>query len=297
MLLAADVVIFLAVFLVVMSVGRIAEFRYDYTLVADILAERRRKALDEAPLRRLLDPLVVGLSIVVRRLGLAGLRARVQHELMQAGNPWGYRPEEYIAWSMSLALVVGGGVAGALLVTGRFNVFFPLLATAIVYLATMQGLKSRGDRRRVELERQLPYFLDLTSLSMGAGATFLQACESAIQRPTKGPLEEEVELMLREIQAGTPMGQALQNMTKRIESAELAQMIQAVHQGEELGTPLVRVFEQQADLNRYRRSKRGEQIAAKLPNRLAVPTVFLMLAVFLLLFGPIIIKATRGGLA
>jgi hypothetical protein len=49
-------------------------------------------------------------------------------------------------------------------------------------------------------------------------------------------------------------------------------------------------------MNRYRRSKRGEEIAGKLPNRLALPTVFLMLAVFLLLFGPIVVRAVRGDL-
>jgi len=180
--------------------------------------------------------------------------------------------------------------------SGQFNVLIEILVTVLVYTGTMSSLKSRGEHRRLEFERQLPYFLDLTSLSMGAGATFLKACESAVMRPTKGPLEDEIELMLGEVHAGTPMPQALTNMTKRMESAQLAQMVQAVKQGDELGTPLVRVFEQQAELNRYRRSTHGERVAAKLPNRLAVPTVFLMLAVFILLFGPIIIRAMRGGL-
>ena len=73
-------------------------------------------------------------------------------------------------------------------------------------------------------------------------------------------------------------------------------MVQAVRQGEALGTPLVEIFENQASTNRYRRTKRGEQIAATLPNRLAVPNTLLMLAVLILLFGPIIVKAVRGEL-
>lgn len=297
MLFLADLLIFAAVFLLVRAAGQLASFQYDYKMVADLLAQRRKTALAEAPLRRGLDPLVLAFAALVRRIGLTGLRARTQQHLMQAGNPWGYSAEEFIGWALTLSVLTAGSFALLLLGSGHFNVIVVLVVAAIVWFATMNGLKSRGEQRRVMLERQLPYFLDLTSLSMGAGATFLQACESAIRRPTKGPLEDEVEIMLREVDAGTPMTQAIGNMTTRIESAELQQMVQAVKQGEELGTPLVRVFEQQAELNRYRRSKRGERIAAKLPNRLAVPTVFLMLAVFLLLFGPIIIRAMRGGLA
>ena len=297
MLLLADLLIFLAVVLLVFAAARLANFQYDYKMVADILTQRRKTSLAGAPFRRALDPIVLAFAALIRRLGLGGLRARTQQNLMQAGNPWGYAAEEFIGWALTLSILTAGTAALLLFGSGKFNLLIVIVIAFMTYYGTMNGLKARGNRRRVDLERQLPYFLDLTSLSMGAGSTFLQACESAIRRPTKGPLEDEVELMLREVDAGTPLAQALGNMTTRIESAELAQMVQAVKQGEELGTPLVRVFEQQAELNRFRRSKRGEQIAARLPNRLAVPTVFLMLAVFLLLFGPIIVRAMRGGLA
>jgi len=65
--------------------------------------------------------------------------------------------------------------------------------------------------------------------------------------------------MLAEVRAGTRFTDALANMTKRSDSEELALMVQAVRQGEELGTPLVDVFEVQASTNRYRRTKRGEE--------------------------------------
>ena len=107
---------------------------------------------------------------------------------------------------------------------------------------------------------------------------------------------EELDQFLHEIQAGAPMKVAIKNMPKRSDSEELALMVSSVSQAEELGTPLVEIFRGQADTNRFRRSQAAEKAAAKLPNKLAVPTVFLMLAVLLLLFGPIIIKATSGGL-
>jgi tight adherence protein C len=132
-------------------------------------------------------------------------------------------------------------------------------------------------------------------MSLGAGALFTQACRRLTEEGTGGAMQEEVDLMLRELDAGVPLADALQNLQKRTGSEEIALMAQAARQGAELGTPLAKVFRDQAATSRYRRTKRAEQMAAKLPNRLAVPTVFLMLAVLLLLFGPIVVKVVRGG--
>jgi tight adherence protein C len=92
------------------------------------------------------------------------------------------------------------------------------------------------------------------------------------------------------------LADALANVARRTNSAEVQGLVQSVRQGEELGTPLVETFEHQAGMNRFRRSQRGEQAAAKMPNRMALPNVLLMFAVLLLLFGPIIVKSVRGEL-
>jgi tight adherence protein C len=164
----------------------------------------------------------------------------------------------------------------------------------LAYWLTWSNLRTAARNRRVQIDRQMPFVLDLLSLTMGAGASFLQSCETAVEGTVRGPLQEELAQMLHEVRAGTPLREALWNMAKRTDSEEVGIFVGAVTQGEELGTPLTQIFETQSGMNRFRRTKAAEQAAAKIPNRMAVPTT-LLCSVLMLLFGPIIVKAVRGG--
>ena len=244
-----------------------------------------------------MEPLTLAYAALARKAWSPGSLARVRRYLVHAGNPGGLAPDEFVGHALALATVVYGGFLLLLALGGNApNPLVPLLPAVGAYVLVHSDLKTKAERRRVLIDRQLPFVLDLVALTMGAGSTFLEACRSVTKGAVRGPIEEEIDLMLHEVRAGTPLRDALGNMTKRSDSEELASMVRAVRQGEELGTPLVDIFADQSSTNRFRRSKRAEKIAAKLPNRLAVPTVFLMLAVLLLLFGPIIVKAVHGGL-
>ena len=276
--------------------SRLAGVEYDYVVATDYLRKRRAQALASSGWLRLVNPIVRLATHVVPRIGLNSHRARVRSLLVRAGSPWGFTAEEFIGFCIANALVAWVAVVAMFLVAAQaFRPFHALIPAAVAYFITYSSLKHRADNRRVAIDREMPFVLDLISLTMGAGSTFLQACETIMAVSDKGPMEEELDLFLHEIQAGTPMRDAIMNMPKRSDSEELALMVGAVSQAEQLGTPLVEIFRGQAETNRFRRTKAAEKAAAKLPNKLAVPTVFLMLAVLLLLFGPIIIKATSGG--
>ncbi len=259
--------------------------------------DRRRLALARSSMLRAADPFVVRFALLVRRLGLEGHRATAGRRLVQAGNPWGYAPEEYIGLCMTCGTVVFLLAMLALPVfTGGLAIGKSLLLGLVGYALCWSSLKSAARNRRVQIDRQMPFILDLLSLTMGAGASFLQSCQTAVEGTARGPLQEELALMLHEVRAGTPLRDALANMAKRTESEEVGIFVGAVTQGEELGTPLTQIFETQSSMNRFRRTKAAEQAAARIPNRMAVPTTLLMLSVLLLLFGPIIVKAVRGGM-
>lgn len=281
------------------AVGLLLAHLGSLTRAAATDAERRlrERALSKSAVLRLLDPLVVGFAALVRKMGLTGRRDRVAKLLVQAGNPWGYSPEEFTGLCITWAVMTFAiGVPLCSLLLGELSLVLPLFLSILAVWACTSSLRSAVKRRRVLIDRKMPFFLDIISLTMGAGAAFLESCETAIAGPTKGPLEEEMGLMLREVNAGTQLRDALSNLTKRTASEEVAGFVSSVLQGEELGTPLVKIFENQSSMNRYRRTKAAEQAAAKIPNRMAVPTVVLMLAVLILLFGPIIVKAARGGM-
>jgi tight adherence protein C len=294
-ILLIDVLIVAAVLLVALGLTSLTRMRFDYTVVTDVLRAKRAEALAGSGFLRAIDPLVRMLAAVVRRLPIEDHKARVRLLLARAGSPWGYTAEEFVAYGITLSLLTYGVLlATFLLFGGSFKPFHPILPAIGAYGFAYVSLKGRAERRRTEIDREMPFVLDLISLTMGAGATFLQACETVVAHAVEGPLVDELGQMLHEIRAGAPLRDAVRNITKRSDSTELAIMVAAVTQAEELGTPLVEIFENQATMNRFRRTKTAEKLAAKIPNRLAVPTVFLMLAVLLLLFGPIIVKAARG---
>ncbi len=280
-----------------MIVVEFRKFEYDYNVMPDVMRGRRERALANSAWLRMVEPMANGFAAMVPLLGIEGHRARVRKNLVHSGNPDGHTAETFVGYCMATSVLTYTGVfALFLLLTGEVRPFLGLVPALLAYWVPLQGLQTRAAQRRILIDRHMPYFLDLMSLTMGAGSTFLEACESINDGPAEGALVEELGIMLSEVRAGTRFTDALANMTKRSDSEELALMVQAVRQGEELGTPLVEVFEVQAETNRYRRTKRGEQLAAKLPNRLAVPNTVLMLAVLILLFGPIIVKAVRGDL-
>jgi tight adherence protein C len=277
--------------------SRALRFEYDHAVVPDWLRHQREEAFRQSSWLRTLEPLTLAYAAFVRRMWAPGGIARVRMLLAHAGHPNGFTADEFIGYALANATVIYAGFLLLFFLGGvGAGPIVPLLPAIGAYVLVRSDLKTKAERRRVQIDRQLPFVLDLIALTMGAGATFLEAVSSLVKGGAKGPIEEEFDLMLREVHAGTPLRDALLNMTKRSDSEELASMVRAVRQGEQLGTPLVEIFADQASTNRFRRSKRAEKIAAKLPNRLAVPTVFLMLAVLILLFGPIIVKAVHGGL-
>jgi tight adherence protein C len=295
LLLTYGLILLTAVLVGFVLTGLAKTVKFDYTVEHDYLRARRAEATQNSVFLRLIDPLVRAFSTIVRRLPIDEHKARVRRLLVHAGSPWGYTAEEYVGYGLTLVVLTYGVLLVTFMVaTGGIRPFHPLLPALGAYGFAILNLKSKADKRRMQVDRDMPFLLDLVSLTMGAGATFLQACESVVQHAGEGPLVEELDQMLHEVRAGTPLREAVRNLTKRSDSPELAIMVAAVTQAEELGTPLVEIFETQASMNRFRRTKTAEKIAAKIPNRLAVPTIFLMLAVLLLLFGPIIVKAVRG---
>jgi Flp pilus assembly protein TadB len=278
-------------------VARASKAEFDYAVRADWLRDKRQKALADSSWLRFVDPIVKRVASVVPRMGLDAHRANVRRTLVHAGSPYGFTAEEFIGLAVANAFVAWlATVLLAMAATRAFHPFLALVPAVLVYLVSASSAKSKAARRRVLVDREMPFVLDIISLSMGAGSTFLQSVETITRVGEKGAMEEELDLMLHEMRAGSTLKDALKNMTRRSDSEELALMVTAVTQAEELGTPLVTIFKDQAETNRFRRSKAAEKSAAKIPNRLAVPTVFLMLAVLILLFGPIIVKTMRGGM-
>jgi len=253
----------------------------------------RRTVFEKAHIR----PLMWALLVLAHRLAMPRAKQWLRRKLVATGNPDYYTPEEYLA----LSLLTGVSLAAALAVlfvilTGQLS----LLAMAGgVFLGVFLGIYQLADKatKRVRLiAKRVPYALDLIALAMGAGATFVEAVRTVVRENPEDPFNTELRALLAEMDLGTTRRTALENLAQRVPLDMLRSVVASVIQAEELGTPLADVLHSQANLLRLQRSVRAENAAAVASVRILVPGLLLVMAIVLVIFGPSIIRAMRGGL-
>src|SRR5919198_2476600 len=169
--------------------------------------------------------------------GLALIRADTTPpglDVSEAGRPDGLTVDRYLAKKGGFILVCGG--ASALLwITGSH--LFALVVALLGLLWTDLWLRSEINRRQAQIERQLPDFLDVLAVTVGAGLSFRSGM-ARVGASVGGPLGEEVLTSLRMMDLGASRRAALEDLRDRNLSPSLAQFVGSLLQAEELGAPL-----------------------------------------------------------
>lgn len=185
---------------------------------------------------------------------------------------------------LALALGIAGVVSP--LVAATAGIALSGLAYACLPLAI--DIRVRG--RRDKIVAQLPTVLDLLTLSVEAGMTFDGGLQRLVRR-LRGPLIDELELMLREIQLGTSRHDALTALGERVDAPEMTSLVRALTSADKLGVPLAQMLRTQADDLRVRLRNQAEEHAMKAPVKMLFPTVLLIFpAVFIVVLGPAVIS-------
>jgi tight adherence protein C len=223
-------------------------------------------------------------------------RVRYTREIIAAGHPWGMNAGEVIAMAeLAFAGVTLFTWIFLLITFGRFQFFLGLVLGVLALLTPGYLLGQKVILRRIEINRQLPFALDLLILSMEAGSSFLESLETLVASNPGTPLAHEFYHVLQAIQHGKTRRAALVEMAERVNSGDLSPVIHGINTGEELGTPIGSVLRLQAEGIRMKRSQRAEKLAAEASSKILFPTLLIMVAVLLMLMGPVIIKGVRDG--
>jgi tight adherence protein C len=231
------------------------------------------------------------------RMNLPRVKAWVRAKLVAAGNPEYYTPEEYLALALASGTLLGLLLETCFLAVMRsFSVMIFLAGLGVGIVMTVFQLYNRADKRIRLISKRVPYSLDLISLAMGAGATFTEAALTVVREETDDPFNIELKTMLAEMDLGTTRRKALRNLADRIPLDSLRSIVASVIQAEELGTPLGEILHQQASLLRLHRSVRAENAAAVASVRILVPSLLILIAVVIAIFGPAILRIIERGL-
>lgn len=234
---------------------------------------------------------------IANNINVPYIRNSIRTNLVASGNPYGYTVVEYIA--LSIICGAGFGVFSMLLgyvFLGSLDPLIPIAASVCGFFAPVWALAGAATSRLSRISKRLPYTLDLISLTMAAGSNFTEAVDTIVRDDPESDLNQELKIVQSEIEFGTTRAAALTNMADRLPIDQLRSVIGAVNQAELLGTSLSTILKNQASMLRNTRSVTAEKLSASASLRILVPSMLIMGAVLMCVFGPYIIRFAKGQL-
>ncbi len=192
----------------------------------------------------------------------------------------------------------GAGMGAAIaalplvLVTPAAVVLAPALALGAA-IAPSRWLTARQAVRRRALVRELPDLLDLLGICVESGMALDPALELAAGR-LGGTLGAEIDHVLRDLSLGAHRAEAYRALVRRTGAPELAQTVAALLQAEELGAPLSRALEGQAEALRVARRQAARERASRAAPKIQLVVALLMVpAVLILVLGVLLVELSR----
>jgi tight adherence protein C len=231
-------------------------------------------------------------ATIFKRLVDQQRRERLEVRLQEAGW-YDVTPAKLFARSgIYCAIGAGVGILFAVMLH-----FFSTLGLLIIVACAGFGLyRPYGEmantiqRRKTEIRRALPDFLDLLSSTVEAGVA-LNAAISVAAEGMKGPLGDELRTALQDVRLGRSRAEALTAMSTRVREPDLTTVVTALVQSERVGASITHVIEELAADSRDRRIMRAEELAAALSNKLIFPMALFMLpALFIIIFGGVLAR-------
>ena len=240
-------------------------------------------------------PMMLVLTPLTQNIKAEKYRTRVRRGFISSGMTDEMTPDEFFAWKLTMMVFV--------------PVFFGQMLSGIVdiawwgyllmFLVGLQypdiWLNGQVAKRQKLVLRQMPYVMDLLTLSVEAGLDFVSGIAKVVEKARPGPLIEELSFYLHEIQIGTTRAQALRNFAYRINLAQTSSFSALLIQADQLGASIGPVLRAQSDLLRTQRFQAAEKAGAAATQKLLFPLVIcIMPAVFIVIFGPILLNFIYG---
>lgn len=238
---------------------------------------------------RILEPLRRRALRIGRRLTGADSAERIRHKLDLAGNPPGWTVDRVVSAKVLCTFV---GVTAALAVslvlgtsvTTRIAVL--AIGAALGWFGPNLYLYQRTYERTELMQRELPDAIDLLTICVESGLGFDAAIQQ-VARSSEGPLSDEFNRMLHEMQIGKGRGDALRALSERSNVADVRSFVGAMAQADAFGIPVAQVLRTQSHEMRVRRRQRAEQRAQQVPVKITVPLIFCILpCLFIAVMGP-----------
>lgn len=139
------------------------------------------------------------------------------------------RPGEFIVlWAIIAVFTPAAYLVLAIGLPGLRIPFALPLAIGIGLLVPSRWLRWRSQRRLEVFNKQLPDTVTLVANSLRAGNSFLQAIELVVRETARTPTAVEFAQVIRQVNLGLSLDQAMDNLVDRMPSGDLDLMAKAI---------------------------------------------------------------------
>jgi tight adherence protein C len=242
--------------------------------------------------RGFLDSIASGVGILLTDELKIINEERLRKHLSAAGM---YRttPRTIVGYSLLCALafpalgiwlcIAGGASATLTILAAVFLGFIGWVAPGFI-------VQQRAEGRLHQIDRSMPELIDLLVVTVEAGLSLSAALQLAGER-MKGPLGDELRIVLQEQRMGLTPVQALENMEGRCPTPAVESFTRAMMQGQLLGVSVGQILRSLAIEMRKRRRANAEQQAQKAPIKMLFPLVFMIFpALLIVILGPAVVS-------
>ncbi|MFH1222807.1 MAG: type II secretion system F family protein [Pseudomonadota bacterium] len=246
---------------------------------------------------RIAHPMVKRILPSVTKWKIDKAREKIRKKLSSAGLRDTFSPDEFYAYNavfaFSLPCIVY--LYNMLADLGLPIYYVPLLGVFGWFFPSL-WINGVIKTRQEQIKREMPFVVDLLTLCVEAGLDFSGAMAKVVEKGQPGPLRDEFEIVLKEVQLGAMRSEALKNMGERIGLKEISSFVSVLVTAERMGSPIGDVLRAQSDSIRHERFMSAEEKGGKAATKILIPMMlFIMPSVFIVIFGPIILRKLYGG--
>lgn len=224
-------------------------------------------------------------------------RKRVDYLILTGGLSREINADEFIGlqilWGIAFPLLLGimnfalalGLPWIAVLAASPVGIYFPILYA-----------NNQKRSRESSVRADLPFFADLLALSTEAGLDFISALQRIADKAEGSVLAEELSIVLKDIKLGASRADALRGLAKRVDCQEIISFVAVLVDADATGASISQVLKDQSVQIRLERFVRAEKAGAKASQTMLIPMIlFILPAVFMVVFGPVIVQFISGG--
>lgn len=225
-------------------------------------------------------------------------RKKIRHLIKVGGMTSEMNEDEFIGYQifLGIAFPIFMIIMNFSLDLGFSPVILAMLGVVGWFMPQMH-CKAQKSVRTLSVQQDMPFFIDLLALSVEAGLDFFGAIQKIVDKVAdeNSVLAEEFKTVLKDIKIGSSKTDALKEMAARLDMPEITSFVAVLIDAEATGASISQVLKDQSVQMRLERFVRAEKAGARASQLILLPLMgFILPAVFIMVFGPVILGFVYG---